>query len=150
MLKKKSIFLFVCLLFCSCVFSFCFGFFVFFFFLSFFLFSFVFFVYILFFQVLLSRSVNVVACFCSAHSVNPHYTTIPSTGITIPATTPSPAATHPPATTSTPAPLTTANTDTECRDTLPAGMSCTDLLVADLCNSQFRDQCRKHCGLCRK
>ena len=150
MLKKNRFFcLFVCC-FARVFFRFVLGFLFFVFFLSFFLFSFVFFVYILFFQVLLSRSVNVVACFCSAHSVNPHYTTIPSTGITIPATTPSPAATHPPATTSTPAPLTTANTDTECRDTLPAGMSCTDLLVADLCNSQFRDQCRKHCGLCRK
>ena len=25
---------------------------------------------------------------------------------------------------------------------------CTDLLEVDVCNSQFRYQCRKHCGLC--
>ena len=61
--------------------------------------------------------------------------------------------TPPSVTTSPPAPTsvrTTTSTDTECRDTLPEGISCTDLLVADVCNSQFRDQCRKHCGLCRK
>ena len=25
---------------------------------------------------------------------------------------------------------------------------CADLLEVDVCNSQFRYQCRKHCGLC--
>ena len=25
---------------------------------------------------------------------------------------------------------------------------CTDLLEVDVCKSQFRYQCRKHCGLC--
>ena len=25
---------------------------------------------------------------------------------------------------------------------------CSDLLEVDVCNSQFRLQCRKHCGLC--